>query len=319
MFTAVTPTFRTNKYIDDKDLSGYTFSLTDPLTYVEGDDTLAFILKNKQDNISDISEPNSVLTTDNEGFINWVEIDNFLSGATGGDTITGQTLADGTVDGSFLNWYGSTGRWSETPNMTYNPSTLNYQWGINNSVTGVSNTVYGLNNNVLGGFTNLIFGVGNNIILNSSLVGGQFNTITGDNEYCVIIGEGNVANNDGIFILSQDSYSDGAYSTILGRGHSGTSFAEVVVGTFSEPQSASSKTQHNVNDRVFTVGNGSTDNNKSNSTIIWKSGYHEFNGTINIGNTTGGTGSSPKAGDMRFNTSTNKHQGYDGTTWNDMY
>lgn len=26
-----------------------------------------------------------------------------------------------------------------------------------------------------------------------------------------------------------------------------------------------------------------------------------------------------QAGDMRFNTTTNKHQGYDGTTWNNFY
>jgi hypothetical protein len=32
-----------------------------------------------------------------------------------------------------------------------------------------------------------------------------------------------------------------------------------------------------------------------------------------------GVSVTPVAGDMRYNTSTNKHQGYNGTSWNDFY
>lgn len=40
-------------------------------------------------------------------------------------------------------------------------------------------------------------------------------------------------------------------------------------------------------------------------------------GRINVGDTASSVAA--KAGDIRYNTSTNKHQGYNGSTWNDMY
>ena len=40
-------------------------------------------------------------------------------------------------------------------------------------------------------------------------------------------------------------------------------------------------------------------------------------GRIQVGEV--GVSVTPVAGDIRYNSSTNKHQGYNGTSWNDMY
>ena len=40
-------------------------------------------------------------------------------------------------------------------------------------------------------------------------------------------------------------------------------------------------------------------------------------GRIQVGEV--GVSVTPVAGDIRYNTSTNKHQGYNGTSWNNMY
>jgi len=43
----------------------------------------------------------------------------------------------------------------------------------------------------------------------------------------------------------------------------------------------------------------------------------QVDGRIRVGDTAASI--TAQAGDIRFNTSTNKHQGYDGTSWNDLY
>ena len=46
-------------------------------------------------------------------------------------------------------------------------------------------------------------------------------------------------------------------------------------------------------------------------------GSINVDGRIQVGEV--GVSVTPVAGDMRYNTSTNKHQGYNGTSWNDFY
>ena len=46
-------------------------------------------------------------------------------------------------------------------------------------------------------------------------------------------------------------------------------------------------------------------------------GSIQVDGRINVGDT--GSAVTPKAGDIRFNSSTNKFQGYNGTTWQDFH
>ena len=46
-------------------------------------------------------------------------------------------------------------------------------------------------------------------------------------------------------------------------------------------------------------------------------GSINVDGRIQVGEV--GVSVTPIAGDMRYNSSTNKHQGYNGTSWNDFY
>jgi hypothetical protein len=46
-------------------------------------------------------------------------------------------------------------------------------------------------------------------------------------------------------------------------------------------------------------------------------GSIKVDGRIQVGEV--GVSVTPVAGDMRYNTSTNKHQGFNGTSWNDFY
>ncbi len=43
----------------------------------------------------------------------------------------------------------------------------------------------------------------------------------------------------------------------------------------------------------------------------------DIEGRVKVGDTDSGV--TAQAGDIRYNTATNKHQGYNGSTWNDMY
>ena len=60
-------------------------------------------------------------------------------------------------------------------------------------------------------------------------------------------------------------------------------------------------------DQSFTVFNVTIDANKS----------IDVEGRIKVADTDNSI--TALAGDIRYNSSTNKHQGYNGSTWNDMY
>jgi len=60
-------------------------------------------------------------------------------------------------------------------------------------------------------------------------------------------------------------------------------------------------------DQSFKVFNVTIDNNKSIN----------IEGRIKVADTDSSI--TALEGDIRYNSSTNKHQGYNGTTWNDMY
>jgi len=60
-------------------------------------------------------------------------------------------------------------------------------------------------------------------------------------------------------------------------------------------------------DQSFTVFNVTIDANKS----------IDVEGRIKVADTDSSI--TALAGDIRYNSSTNKHQGYNGSTWNDMY
>lgn len=69
-----------------------------------------------------------------------------------------------------------------------------------------------------------------------------------------------------------DNTASGAQSTAFGVQNTAPSFVETVLGRFSTNYTPASATAWNLNDRLFVIGNGTSNANRSNALTVMKSG-----------------------------------------------
>jgi len=75
--------------------------------------------------------------------------------------------------------------------------------------------------------------------------------------------------------------ASGNYSTVFGRNTEAPSYAETTVGLYSTIYTPSSLTTFNNNDRLFSIGNG-TSSSRSNALTIYKNGLMNINDEYNM-------------------------------------
>ncbi len=101
---------------------------------------------------------------------------------------------------------------------------------------------------------------------------------------------------------------------------------QVVLGTWNEPLGSNSG--WTPSEPVFIVGNGSSSLSRSNAMVVLKNGNVGFGmnsptATVHVKDVLrlepSSTPTSPSAGDIYFDSGTNKLRCYDGTTWHDLW
>lgn len=155
-----------------------------------------------------------------------------------------------------------------------------------------------------------------------SVAFGNFTMATGD--FSTAFGADAVASGLASTAFGASSIASGDFSTALGDETIAKSYAEVSLGAFNTDYTPTSTTDWEATDRLFVIGNGQNSGAKSDALIITK------NGNLTIPTTTGAFSPpvmtttqrdalTPTAGMMVYNSTTNKHQGYNGTIWNDLF
>lgn len=194
------------------------------------------------------------------------------------DTITGNNSA---AFGLSNNVAGSNSLVSGSNNYTSGTNTAVF--GGSNSVAD-NNTLMAGSNNISSGSSNAAFGNGNTLSASNTLVSGSSNTISGSNSSAFgnanlitgsmsfVAGVQDTASGYASFTGNRGNHASGNHAVAFGSGNTAGSFGEFVVGNYTTNYTVNSTGGNNGNDRVFAVGNGSNNNNRSNALTILKNG-----------------------------------------------
>ena len=132
---------------------------------------------------------------------------------------------------------------------------------------GTNNTASGTNANVVGGANNEASGT------NSAVIAGQNNKAIGTNSV-ILAGIGNTTlGTDATISGGTNSNAIGDESTVSGgSGNTAFSYSEWVGGLYNSNYTAVSTTAFDGTDRLFTIGNGTSDLNRLDAFTILKNG-----------------------------------------------
>lgn len=140
-------------------------------------------------------------------------------------------------------------------------------FGKDTKASGKASFAIGRNTNAFGDYS---FAAGDEItaLLNFSLAIGE--KVNANNLYSVAIGKNNNAN--------------GMYSMAYGLRNTAYSAHETVFGLFATNYTPNNILDFNANDRLFTIGNGTSNSNRSNALLILKNGNTWINGELTVNN-----------------------------------
>ncbi len=172
---------------------------------------------------------------------------------------------------------------------------------------------------VSGDFSTISGGAGNCITGKISVIsGGNGNRITGR---ASVISGGNGNKCDAFAsTISGGSLNQciGDFSTVTGGCYNkAQSYAETVVGCFSEEYTPLSATRFEKEDRLFVIGNGYNYDNRSNALVVYKSGNMDLNGLLKLQPT--GQPEKPKKGMIYFDKIDNVLKCYNGSEWKNLF
>jgi hypothetical protein len=147
--------------------------------------------------------------------------------------------------------------------------------GTDNTASGAQSCVLGGINNTASGTLTVVVGGANNgaIGTNSAVIGGQNNKANGTNSV-ILAGIGNTTlGTDTTIGGGTNATTIGDESTVSGgMGNTAFSYSEWVGGLYNSNYNALSTTAFENTDRLFTIGNGTSDLARSDAFIILKNG-----------------------------------------------
>ncbi len=171
----------------------------------------------------------------------------------------------------------------------------------------------------------------NGIAGNYSFNVGFDNDVFGDN--CYVIGMGNSSGYAGNFVVGTSNKPKGSsmniighcntpkgqYSTTIGYGLKTNAYREVVVGSYNAPVISVNYNYEwkDLGDRLFTIGNGKDDYNRSNAIVVYRSGNMDLNGVLKLKPMP--QPKAPKKGTIYFDSSDNKLKCYNGSEWKSLF
>lgn len=147
--------------------------------------------------------------------------------------------------------------------------------GTYNTASGAASSVLGGTNNTASGTLAVVVGGANNEAsgTNSAVIGGQNNKAIGTNSV-ILAGIGNTTlGTDTAISGGINATANGDESTVSGgMGNTAFSYSEWVGGLYNTSYSPLSTTASENTDRLFTIGNGTSDLARSDAFIILKNG-----------------------------------------------
>ncbi|WP_028888318.1 hypothetical protein [Tenacibaculum ovolyticum] len=147
---------------------------------------------------------------------------------------------------------------------------------------------------------------------------GQFSFTTGFNAQAggrgaIAMGESVNAlrKNSVVIASSSEAYAD--YAVSLAVGGKPYAFGSIYVGCYPTVDITQNKDIVDLNNVALKVGAGTDSSNRKDCLTVFKNGAVKYEPVIIS------TIIAPEEGMIAFNDATKKHQGYDGTQWNDLY
>jgi len=138
------------------------------------------------------------------------------------------------------------------------------------------------------------------------------------------LGDSAIASGEGSTAMGNQTIASGDRATAIGSNTTALSFVETVIGFWNTVYAPVSTVAWNAADRVFSIANGQSSVSRSDAFIVLKSGKITCPSTTgsftpNVLTTTERNALTATAGMLVYNSTTNKHQGYDGAIWNDLF
>ena len=137
--------------------------------------------------------------------------------------------------------------------------------GYYSQATNIYSTAIGFSANAIGDYS-IALGTGIEASGDYSIATGYFTDATGD--YSTALGV--------------ETLASGYSSTAMGYNTEASSFAETSIGYYNSIYTPLGITSANTVDRVFSIGNGIDDSNRSNALIIYKNGLMNINDEYNM-------------------------------------
>ncbi|WP_204344840.1 beta strand repeat-containing protein [Psychroserpens algicola] len=237
-----------------------------------------------------------------------------------GNTIDDEITGDGMRmffnprKGALRAGFADRGRWDDTNIGDYSFSVGNdtqasgnyaIAFGIESTATGNYSFSTGLDNDANG---NYAFASGNNSGAYGDRSFAFGNNIFARGDYSFAFGRSqNATNADYSFAFGEYSNSNAANSVTMGTYLNAESYAETVFGLYNTNYTENSSTAFNANDRLFVVGNGTSNTLRSNALTIYKNGLMNINDAYNMPLTDGTSGqvmTTDGAGNISFQNQT---------------
>ncbi len=147
--------------------------------------------------------------------------------------------------------------------------------GYSNSITTTQSFIGGGQQNIVSGERGAIVGGIFNIVTQEHGFVGGGKSVKANGAYSVASGgEGiDAKGNHSTVAGGLRNTAEGNYSFVGGgRGNTAASYGEIAMGTFATEYTPASKTAFDASDRLFVIGNGEDQNNRSNAMTILKNG-----------------------------------------------
>ncbi len=111
-----------------------------------------------------------------------------------------------------------------------------------------------------------------------SVATGVSSTASGVNS--IAIGTASEASGVASSAIGSNVIASGQYATALGRGTLSRSYAEVAIGSYNTDYTPDATTFWDSSDKVFVLGNGTSDSNRSDALTVYKNGNMEISGEL---------------------------------------
>ncbi len=124
------------------------------------------------------------------------------------------------------------------------------------------------------------FGYEHEISNDGSFATGEYNEIT--SRFSSAFGGENEITGDYSFSAGNHNTVSGKYATAIGLHLETVSYGEVAIGVYNTAYTANETKAFDSADRLFIIGNGTGNNNRSDALIVYKNGHTEINGDLKV-------------------------------------